>query len=77
MEKIVGLAYTVSRNQENLGAGGGLLVFPSPEASLAWGATWPFWKSLGLTPGEGVAQLQEEQRTLLQRVGPPSASALV
>ena len=76
MEKIVGLAYTVSRNQVNLGAEGGRLVFPSPQASLAWGATWPLWKSLGLTPGEGVARLQEEQRTLLQRVGPPSASAL-
>ena len=63
MEKIVGLAYTVSRNQENLRPRGGQLVFPSSQASLAWEATWPFWKSLGLTPAVEVARLQEERVT--------------
>ena len=50
MEKIVGLAYTVSRNQRNLEAGGGRLEFVSEQASQAWGATWPLWERLGFTP---------------------------
>ena len=62
VEKIVGLAYTVSRNQENLATEGGRLVLPSWQASVAWRATWAFWESLGLTPNEEVARLEEEQR---------------